>query len=177
MDLFMATDVETQRPPGRLRRVLIGRDPRRTLVRVGVWVVICLVVFKFILLPAWIDGASMAPTYRGRGITFVNRLAYAFHEPRRGDVVAISTSGLSIMYMKRIIGLPGETIAFHHGHVFINDRILEEPYVKFPSDWEMAPESLGPDEYYFAGDNRSMPKGDQVEGRQHRDRIAGKILL
>jgi signal peptidase I len=173
----MASDVAMQPGVGWLWRAVIGRDPKRTLVRIGLWVVICVVVFKFILLPAWIDGASMAPTYRGRGLTFVNRLAYVFHEPERGDVVAIATSGTTIMYMKRIVGLPGETIAFHNGRVVINGRVLDEPYVKVPCDWELEPELLGPDQYYFAGDNRSMPRTEHVQGRQYRDRIVGKILL
>ena len=129
------------------------------------------------LLPARIDGASMAPTYRSHGLTFINRLAYLFHEPRRGDVVAIATSGTSIMYMKRIIGLPGETISFHDGRAYINGQALPEPYVKGPCDWELAPEALGPNQYYFAGDNRSMPLAQHYQGRQYRDRIVGKLLL
>jgi signal peptidase I len=147
------------------------------MVRVGIWIVVCVVVFKFVLLPAQIDGASMAPTYRARGLTFVNRLAYVVHEPRRGDVVAIATSGTTIMYMKRVIGLPGETIAFHGGVAFINGRALDEPYVKGPCDWELAPETLQPNQYYFVGDNRSMPQSGHTQGRQYRDRIVGKILL
>jgi signal peptidase I len=175
--LHMSTDVATPRPLEWLRVAVIGRNPKRTLVRVGVWVVICLVVFKFMLLPAWIDGTSMAPTYRGKGLTFVNRLAYLFREPRRGDVVAIATSGTDIMYMKRIVGLPGETIAFRGGRAFINGHMLDEPYVKVPCDWELEPETLGPEQYYFAGDNRSMPRSEHKEGRQYRQRIVGKILL
>ena len=55
----------------------------------------------------------MLPTYRDHGVNFVNRLAYVFHEPRRGDVVAIRTlAGEHVMYMKRIVGLPGETVTF-----------------------------------------------------------------
>jgi signal peptidase I len=173
----MATELAPQPRLTWLRAAVIGRDPKRTLVRISLWVVICVVVFKFILLPARIDGQSMAPTYRGTGLTFVNRFAYLFHEPQRGDIVAIATSGFSIMYMKRIIALPGETIAFRHGRVFINGSALDEPYVKVPCDWELEPETLGPDEYYFAGDNRSMPRVEHEQGRQHRDRIAGKILL
>ena len=55
----------------------------------------------------------MLPTYRSNRVNFVNRLSYRFHEPRRGDVVAIRLSGFSVMFMKRIIGLPGESVAFH----------------------------------------------------------------
>ena len=63
------------------------------------------------------------------------------------------------MLLKRIIGLPGETVAFVNGHVLINGQILDEPYEKSDCDWNAAPVTLGPDQYYYVGDNRSMPAG------------------
>ena len=81
------------------------------------------VVFKFVLLPIRVEGGSMLPTYQDRSVNFVNRLAYLFHEPRRGDVVAIGLlAGEHVMYMKRVVGLPGETVAFHKGHLYINGQ-------------------------------------------------------
>src|SRR4249919_181330 len=134
-----------------LRTVLIGRRPDRTAVRIVVLIVTCCVVFRFVLLPIRVEGMSMMPNYKENRVNFVNRLAFVFHPPRRGDVVAIRTSGISIMFMKRIIGLPGETVAFHRGHIFINGNLLEEPYLKYRCDWELPPKRLGPDEYYFVG--------------------------
>jgi signal peptidase I len=163
--------------PSLLRTIVIGRNPRRTMVRVLVLICSCLVVFKFVLLPIRVEGVSMLPTYRSNGVNFVNRLAYSFHEPRRGDVVAIRLSGPSVMFMKRIIGLPGESVAFHEGHAYINGQLLEEPYVKFPSNWEHEPRQLGSTEYYVVGDNRSMPQADHSEGKAARERIVGRILL
>ena len=119
----------------------------------------------------------MLPTYNDHRINFVNRVVYRFHKPQRGDVVAIRTSGISIMYMKRVIGVPGETVAFHEGHAMINGVVLDEPYVKRPCDWERAAVTLGPNEYFFVGDNRSMPQVDHTFGRGERERIIGKILL
>jgi signal peptidase I len=119
----------------------------------------------------------MLPTYKENGINFVNRLAYKFSDPKRGDVVAIRLAGPSLMYMKRIIGLPGETVGFHAGHAVINGQILDEPYVKLGCDWEHESRRLGPEEYYFVGDNRSMPQIDHTEGKAERKRIVGKILL
>ncbi|MCU0785937.1 MAG: signal peptidase I [Verrucomicrobia bacterium] len=160
-----------------LRIALIGRRPRRTLLRVAVLLVVCLVVFNFILLPIRVTGASMLPTYRDGGINLVNRCAYLRHEPRRGDVVSIRLAGYSIMYMKRIVGLPGETVAFVGGRVVINGKSLDEPYVKFPCDWERAPVKLAPDQYFVVGDNRSMPIQNHELGEPHRNRIVGKVLL
>jgi signal peptidase I len=160
-----------------LRIVVIGRNPRVTLVRVAVLIVTCFVVFKFILLPARIEGISMLPTYQDRSVNFVNRLAYRWHEPRRGDVVGIRLAGPHVMYMKRIIGLPGETVAFAGGRVLINGEVLDEPYEKTPCDWNCPPVKLGLDEYFVVGDNRTMPSENHVFGKAGRDRIIGKAIL
>ncbi len=119
----------------------------------------------------------MLPTYSG-GLNFVNRLAFLGHGPRRGDVVAIRLAGESIMFMKRVVGLPGETVTFSNGHLLVDGRPLEEPYVKFKCNWDFVPErsTLGDDEYYVVGDNRSMPHLDHTQGAAKRERIVGKIL-
>ncbi len=133
-------------------------------------------ISKFVLVPIRVEGISMLPTYRERGVNFVNRLAYWFHPPRRGDVVAIQMAGPHVMLCKRIIGLPGETVEFHQGHVFINGQLLEEPYVKLECRWEHGPEQVRADEYYVAGDNRSMDFYSHDRGCAERWRIVGKLL-
>lgn len=174
----MGTNADAAQPPSLLLRVLIGRRPKRTLVRIIVLVVVSFVVFKFVLVPIRVEGRSMLPTYRDHGVNFVNRLAYLFHEPRRGDVIAIRMqAGQHVMYMKRIIGLPGETVAFHHGYVFINGNLLNEPYLKLRGAWDHESVQDGPDQYYFVGDNREMPWEDHYQGRSKRDQIVGKVLL
>jgi len=162
-----------------VRTVIIGRNPKLTLIRIAVLVVTCLIVFKFVLLPIRVDGPSMLPTYREGSVNFVNRLAYLNREPRRGEVVAVRYSGQSIMLMKRIVGLPGETIEFVDGRVLINGRFLEEPYLKYECDWTVRPEhyQLRDDEYYVVGDNRSMPFEDHKQGGARLERIVGKVLL
>lgn len=169
--------------PHWLQVVLIGRRPKNTLLRIIGLSVICIVTFKFVLLPIRVEGISMQPTYRDHQINCVNRLAYRHHEPQRGDVVSIrfskpeKFSDPSEMLMKRIIGLPGETVSFHKGHVFINGKLLEEPYVKFLCDWEHEPMECGPTEYYVVGDNRSMPFNYHTQGRVEREHIIGRVLL
>lgn len=160
-----------------LRTALIGRNPRNTLVRIVMMVAASIIIFKFLLLPIRVSGASMLPTYQENRVNFVNRLPYVFHEPRRGDVVAIRMAGTKVMLMKRVVGLPGETVSFHEGRVYINGERLDESYVKFPSNWESGARTLGANEYYVVGDNRSMNREDHTEGVADRRRIVGKILL
>ena len=164
---------------GWLRVVLIGRNPKRTLIRALFLALFCFllfkfVIFKFIVLPVRIEGYSMFPTYRDWGVNFVNRLAYRHSEPQRGDVVGIRMAGPSIMLMKRIVGLPGETIAFEHGRLLVNGKEIDEPYLKHHSPAPfMDPITLAPGQYYVIGDNRM----NSDAGRIDRDRIVGKVVL
>lgn len=164
------------------KRLVFGRNPRRTLVRAACLAAVCLIVFKFILLPVRINGVSMEPTYRRDGINAINRLAYVFGKPQRGDVVAVRYSrphGLSsphVMLLKRIIGLPGETVAIANGVVFINGRPLDEPYVKYREAWQLNPVKLAGDEYFLIGDNRGMDQRYHEFGETGAERIVGKVL-
>lgn len=155
----------------------IGRNPKATLVRIIVLVTVCWVVFGFILLPIRVTGISMLPTYKDHSLNLVNRLAYLRREPQRGDVTSVRLIGFHVMFMKRIIGLPGETVAFADGHVLINGAVLDEPYEKYPCNWNSPPVTLADDEYYFVGDNRSMPQEDHTHGVKKRDYIVGKVLF
>jgi signal peptidase I len=162
-----------------VRIIAIGRNPKRTLMRAGVLGVVCFVFFKFyffeqIIRQVRVDGNSMFPTYHDGTRNYVNKLAYRHADPKRGDVVAIRMAGEHEMLLKRIVGLPGETVAFAHGKLLINGKDIDEPYLKqhsLPPD--MDPVTLKPDEYYVIGDNRMM--SDQ--GRIDRSRIVGRIIL
>jgi signal peptidase I len=172
--------VQTAQPPllpGWLRIVLIGRNPKVTLARIGILVVTCFIIFKFALFPIRVEGISMLPTYRDGSVHLVSRTAYLWRGPQCGDVVSIRLAGPHVMYMKRVIGLPGETVAFVNGQVLIDGQVLDEPYEKLPCDWNLPPEKLGPNEYFVVGDNRSMPPEWHTFGKASRDRIVGKLIL
>ena len=117
----------------------------------------------------------MFPTYHDGSRNYINKLAYRHAEPQRGDVVAIRMAGEHEMYLKRIVGLPGETVAFAHGKLLINGEEIDEPYLKqrhSPAP-DLTPVTLGPHEYYVIGDNRMLSE----RGRIDRDRIVGRIIL
>jgi signal peptidase I len=118
----------------------------------------------------------MLPTYQDGGVNLVSRLAYARSEPKRGDVVAIRLAGQSVMYLKRVVGLPGDTVAFHKGHLLIDGEVVEEPYLNPGFDWDIPPETLATGLYYVVGDNRSMPEKLHEKGKTPRQRIVGKVL-
>src|SRR5438045_9770150 len=96
---------------------------------------IIFVFFKFCLMPVQILGESMQPTYRNGTRHFLNRMAYWSKDPRREDVIGLrSVDG--DLYIKRIIGMPGETIEAEAGRAVINGKVLAEPRIEspFPSD-------------------------------------------
>jgi len=173
----METAEAQPKPPGLLRTLVIGRKPKWTLVRIVILVAAVFLARAYVIIPIKVKGPSMLPTYEESGLNFVNRLAYRRSDPQRGDVVAIRYAGIRVMLMKRIIGLPGETVAFHQGHVFINGKLLDEPYVKKPCDWEIPAVTIPPGHYYVVGDNREMAEQNHVKGEATRNRIVGRIML
>jgi signal peptidase I len=159
------------------RRVVFGANPRRTTVRILVLAVISVVTFGWILLPVRAEGISMQPTYAPGSLHLLNRLSFVGAGPERGDIVGIRFSGLHVLYIKRVIALPGEEIAIANGTVLIDGRPLDEPYVQRRSPWNVAPVRLGPDEYFLIGDNRGMRAELHDFGRAARSRIVGKVMF
>jgi signal peptidase I len=160
-----------------VRRLIFGENPRRTTVRILVLAAASVVTFGWVLIPVRAEGISMMPTYRPGSFNLVNRLAFVMQTPQRGDIVAIAIAGPHAVYIKRIVGLPGERIAITAGTVRVNGQPLNEPYVRNRSPWVMPEVELGADEYFLVGDNRGMREEEHDFGRAHRSRIVGKVLF
>ncbi len=155
-------------------RAIFGRHPRRTLIRLSLLVALTVVLFKFFILPIQVSGSSMEKTYLDGRVNFVNRLAYTWAKPRRGDVVAIRVPTERDMLLKRIVGLPGERVALFDGEVFINGKRLDEPYVRLKHGYgmkELPP--LEPNYYFVIGDNRKISVYFPVPVWQ----IVGKVMF
>jgi signal peptidase I len=170
------TDVPSRPKVPWWQRVAVGGRPRWTLIRLLILVVGSWFTLKFWLLPVRVTGISMEPAYRDGQVNFINRLAYRRQEPVRGDVVGLRTTGVRVLILKRVIGLPGELIELRDGWVYINGVLLDEPYVPERARWRKPPTRLGPDEFLVIGDNRKMPERDHAWGIVPRDRIVGRIL-
>jgi signal peptidase I len=157
---------------------LFGPRPRRTAIRAAVLVVASAVIFGVVLLPVRLSGISMEPTYADGEMNFANRLAYAAgRRPTRGDVVTIRMAGMSVLYVKRVIGLPRERVEITMGTVLIDGQPLIEPTVIRKAPWNVPAVTLGDDEYFVIGDNRAMSAQNHDFGRASLDRIIGKMLF
>jgi signal peptidase I len=119
----------------------------------------------------------MEPTLHNRSIHLASLLTYSRKEPQRGDIVLISMSGRDVMYMKRVLALPGEHISFMGGQLFINGSPTNEMYLRARGSWTMPEMLLRPDEYFVAGDNRSVDINYHTLGTVYRGDILGRILF
>ena len=117
----------------------------------------------------------MAPTVPERGFTFCWRGKYWFSAPRRGDIVVIRNMGKEY-YLKRVVALPGETVEFRHGVLYVNGQAQREPYVKMIGNWELPPRRVAENHCYVVGDNRSMPMAEHRFGQVNINRIVGVPL-
>lgn len=131
-----------------------------------------------------VQGESMEPTLQNGDMLLIEKRTYAEKEPERYDVVVATSeaTGTKQQYVKRIIGLPGETIKIKKGFVFINGEQLEEPVsYDLIEDGGMARNKmeLGDDEYFLLGDNRNESKDSRhVEvGIIKKEQIKGKVWL
>ena len=127
-------------------------------------------------------GDSMNPGLKNGDITLVNRLVYDVRKPRRGDIIAFKPNGNegSHYYMKRVVGLPGETIECKEGIIFIDGEMLEEDY-KTTAIEELGlleePITLKSDEFFVLGDDRQSSEDSRMAnvGNVKRSEIAGKV--
>jgi signal peptidase I len=160
-----------------IRRITLGRDPRRTLTRIAVLTVVSVITFGWLLTPVRVSGISMEPAYHDSTLNLVNRMVYRIRAPRRGDVVAIRLAGPNVLYVKRIVGLPSERVSIVDGIVEINGAPLTEPYVHKRQRWNYSEVTIGPREYFVIGDNRGMRMVDHDFGRVDARRVLGMLLF
>ncbi len=137
-------------------------------------------VSRFIATTVIVKGRSMTPTLQDGDRFILNRLSFFRHAPQRGEVVVVKDPGHHDYAVKRIIGVPGETILFRHGDVMVNGKQLPEPYLAAGTETYL-PDSAeklimtGKDQYFVLGDNRANSEDSRFYGAVHRSQIIGSI--
>jgi signal peptidase I len=179
-----------------------GRTVARELVETLLLALLVFLAVRASFQNFKVDGDSMAPTLHNGEFLIVNKLVYSevdveklsrflpfldagdspqrhvFHGPERGDIVVLRDPGQpNVDLIKRVIGLPGETIEIVNGTVFIDGQMLEEPYIT--SEWHYTGRAvtMGSDEYFVMGDNRDNSKDSRSVGPIQEDLIIGKAML
>ena len=145
-------------------------------IRMGISVVLLSVLFGFILMPAFINGKSMEPTYSSVGFNFCTKLKYKFKPIKIGDVVVIRYVDKKF-FLKRVVALSGDVVEFRNGVLYVNDIAQHEPYIKDNKcDWNLAPRVVQAGHVYVVGDNRTMPINQHQFGQVAISRIVGGVL-
>ncbi|MFQ5523485.1 MAG: signal peptidase I [Acidimicrobiia bacterium] len=194
--LVESTEEETVAPEE--RRSFLAELPGLLLTALA----IAVVIKTFLIQPFWIPSESMVPTIQVNDRVMVNKLAYRFGEPQRGDIVvftdpaapdieesipeAVIRSVLEAIgvrtrgrddLIKRVIGLPGETVEIKESQVWINGEPLEEPYIDHPFMPDDGPYTLGSGEIFVMGDNREFSFDSRRFGPIPLAHVIGKAFV
>lgn len=145
-------------------------------------VVIAIVVILFIYQPVKVEGTSMMPELQDQERIFINKFVYRFGigEIERGDTVVFwYPRDTTKSYIKRVIGMPGDTVEIVDGVVYVNGKALEESYVPdaYRDHSSMEARRVPPDEYFVLGDHRSSSNDSRAWGWVPRQFIYGKAVF
>ncbi|MCR5356541.1 MAG: signal peptidase I [Lachnospiraceae bacterium] len=134
---------------------------------------------NFVGISTSVVGSSMEPTLFNGEEVLLNRIVYQFSSPSRGDVIAFHPNGDSNthLYVKRIVGLPGETFQIKQGSVYINGEMYAMDIMTNDPGIAVEPITLGDDEYFVMGDNRENSEDSRSAniGNVSRAMIEGKV--
>lgn len=148
-------------------------------------VALCLFVIpKYVVQRTVVSGTSMLDTLKDGDNLMVEKVSYRLSDPKRFDVIVFYPYGREdeSYYVKRIIGLPGETVQIIGDEIYIDGKLLEENYGRDPMTYSgiaEEPVKLDNDEYFVLGDNRKISKDSRYEdvGPVDRDLIEGRALF
>jgi signal peptidase I len=152
-------------------------------VSIVLFAVLLFIGFRLTIQSSFVDGPSMENTFQNGERLLVNKLAYKFSAPQRGDVIIFhppipSTSP----FIKRVIGLPGERVEIENGAVTVvkpdgRTIILDEPYIRESPNYDYTSAVIPPNEYFVLGDNRNDSEDSHYGWFVSRDEIVGEAWL
>lgn len=160
-----------------------------TLKIAGIALLIVFPIRYFLFQPFLVWGQSMNPAFSDGDYLLVDEISYRFSKPQRGDVVVFKyPQNPTSRYIKRIIGLPGETVEIKDNALYIHRengevfKLDESEYLPsdaqtLPKKWPLDTQKLGKDEYFVLGDNREASSDSRVWGVLPREYIIGQVFL
>ncbi len=160
----------------KLRQFFFPSLTPKLLIRALFVALVAYLFFGHICIPLRIQGHSMEPTYHNGSVNFCWRPAYLFSDPERYDVVLVRFAGNRVMLLKRVVALEGEHVEFREGKLFVDGKEIDEPYIKYPYNWNLEPRQVEKGNVYVVGDSRNVPIDSHQFGQTSIKRIRGKIL-
>jgi signal peptidase I len=140
-------------------------------------VVIALFINLFLAQATQVLGQSMEPTLHSAQRVVIEKITYRFHGPRRGDIVVIDSPHQSEMLIKRVVGLPGETVEVRGGRVYVDGELLEEPWMVKPGGGNYGPRTVPPLHVFVLGDNRGASNDSRSFGPVAIEDIVGHAWI
>lgn len=134
-------------------------------------ILVVLTIRTFIVTPIIVDGESMAPTLDGGELMILKKYDTSYE---RFDIVVVNKSVEGDNLIKRVIGLPGETIRYKGNRLYINDEIMDDIYAHGETE-NFQEITLGTDEYFLMGDNREISKDSRSLGVIKKEEIEGTV--
>jgi signal peptidase I len=159
----------------------VSHTPNNKLLRdiVETVLIALVLIFAVNIISARIrvESISMEPTLNRGDFILVEKISYWLDDPKRGDIVVFQfPADRNQMYIKRVIGLPGDQIFISNGRISINSEVIDEPYVKalpaYSGNWNVPDNSI-----FVLGDNRNRSNDSHIWGMVPYDNILGKALL
>ena len=156
------------------------------LQTMGLSIVLSVGMRQFVAEARVIPTGSMEPTVQINDRLMIEKISYLFNSPERGDIIVfqapeealvIAGSATNDAYLKRVIGLPGETVEVIDGKVLINGKIIRESYIKSPPDYTWGPNVVPENQYLVLGDNRNGSLDGHVWGFLPDETIIGKAAV
>ena len=158
----------------------LRRELRSWTRDLAVALALALAIIIFLYQPVKVEGTSMAPLLSDQERIFINKFVYKFEPIERGDVVVFwYPLDRSKSFIKRVVGLPGETIEIRDGRLYVDGRELREPYVpaSYLDDSNYPPRKIPPDQYFVMGDHRDSSNDSRMFGTVPREYIYGKAVF
>ena len=158
---------------------------KEILVFIAIALIIVVPIRIFVAEPFVVSGLSMYPTFDSGQYLIVDQFTYDFSNPRRGDVVIIKYPlDTSMYFIKRVIGLPGDTVSINSGVVTIYSSTtpkgvtLNEPYIEADHhSYDTSTTTIGANQYFVMGDNRNQSSDSRIWGLVSRDLVVGRPML
>lgn len=136
-------------------------------------ILVVVLIKTFVVSPIRVNGASMDPTLNDKDIMLLDEISYRFFDVERFDIVVVKEEDEYLI--KRVIGLPGETVEYKNDKLYIDGKYVKEDF-KHKETFDFST-TLGKDEYFIMGDNRTNSTDSRVFGPISRDKIMGKTSL
>jgi signal peptidase I len=171
------TDIELQIQPDEKPKQSDAKRFILDLIETLILSVVLFLLINAVTARVRVDGFSMRPTLNDGEFILVNRMAYKFTTPKRGEIIVFrSPVTPDEDLIKRIIGLPGDEVTINDGHVYINGNLLDEPYIAaspiYSGSWQIV------DGYLFVlGDNRNDSSDSHSWGLVPLQNVVGKSIL